>query len=309
MNRFLAVSIAIVTCAPAVTLAQTGPDARHAPATARPGPAPSLQTMQPRRAPPPTAQPARPAAPLAQPARPAAPLAQPARPVPPMNRPGPAPVLPQTARPVPPSPQARPAPAPARPMFERQAPAPPSFGQRPYDQRANDQRTYDQRPYNQRPYYQSPYNQPPYNQRTYDQRRFDDRRYDTNRYDRRYDTNRSYGRRFDANRYYDRGGFSARRYFDPRGRRFFRPRVDIDIVARPYYQLHRFRRFGTWGLPPTLVAYPYLSFLQDALLVGSYYDEDRIVYIYIIDEDGVQREFRVDEYGNILSETIAPSYY
>ncbi len=89
-------------------------------------------------------------------------------------------------------------------------------------------------------------------------------------------------------------------------RRWARPRIDIDLYSRPYAQMPRFRRFGTFGLVQPLTTYPNLSFLQDGQLVGSYYQNDRMVYVYIIDEGAVHHEIRVDQYGTILSDQIVP---
>ena len=91
-----------------------------------------------------------------------------------------------------------------------------------------------------------------------------------------------------------------------RDRRWARPRIDIDLYARPFLGRPRFHRFGTYGLPPALQAYPNLSFLSSGMLVGSYYQDDRMVYVYIIDEDGQHHEIRVDQFGTILGDQIVP---
>ncbi len=98
-------------------------------------------------------------------------------------------------------------------------------------------------------------------------------------------------------------GYEAREY---RGRHFNRPRVDIDVYARPYAHMHRFHRYGTYGLPPALSANPDLAFLSEGLLVGSYFDDGRTIYVYVIDEDGAHRELRVDQSGNIISDRVVP---
>jgi hypothetical protein len=103
-----------------------------------------------------------------------------------------------------------------------------------------------------------------------------------------------------------RGSWLSRREFSARGRHFFRPRIDIDLFARPYYSLPRFHRYGTWGLVAPLTSYPDLAFLNDAMLVGTYYSDGRTVYVYVIDEGDHHMEFRVDQYGNVISEYAVP---
>jgi hypothetical protein len=82
--------------------------------------------------------------------------------------------------------------------------------------------------------------------------------------------------------------------------RFARPHVDFDSYARRYSHLPDFRVHRSWGLVAPLASHPELAFLKDAALIGSYMQDARVVYLYVIDEDGAPREFRVDEFGHIL---------
>jgi hypothetical protein len=54
-------------------------------------------------------------------------------------------------------------------------------------------------------------------------------------------------------------------------------------------------------LAPGLVAASSLAFLSAGLLIGTYAEEQRTVYVYVVEEDGEQMEYQVDEQGNILS--------
>src|SRR5581483_8613291 len=67
---------------------------------------------------------------------------------------------------------------------------------------------------------------------------------------------------------------------------FTRPRVEVETYTRRYAGLPEFRRYGSWGLVAPLKPYADLAFLSDALLVGSYVDSGRVIYLYLIDEDG-----------------------
>jgi hypothetical protein len=71
--------------------------------------------------------------------------------------------------------------------------------------------------------------------------------------------------------------------------------------ARPYAARPGWRFYGTYGLAAGLAAASSLAFLSSGLLIGSYPVEENTVYVYIVDEDGVQMEYVVDESGQILS--------
>jgi hypothetical protein len=66
-----------------------------------------------------------------------------------------------------------------------------------------------------------------------------------------------------------------------------------------------------WGLCPPLAVYGSLAFLSAGLLIGTYYqgdNYDNTVYVYVVHENGVDKEYQVDSYGNILSvRVLGPS--
>ncbi len=64
---------------------------------------------------------------------------------------------------------------------------------------------------------------------------------------------------------------------------------------------------GYYGLPPPLVAYPGLAFLTTGLLIGTYAvataaaAQPKTVYVYVVNENGTQKEVKVDSSGQIIS--------
>ena len=73
-------------------------------------------------------------------------------------------------------------------------------------------------------------------------------------------------------------------------------------VGRPGW-----RTYGTfWGPYRVHAGFAWLSFLTAALLIGSYSSSqnNQTVYVYIVEEEGVEKEYHVDEDGKILSEQI-----
>ena len=59
---------------------------------------------------------------------------------------------------------------------------------------------------------------------------------------------------------------------------------------------------------PGLVAFGSLAFLSTGLLVGSYLiEQDRTVYVYVVKEDNIYKEYKVDSTGRVLSERIVPN--
>ena len=78
--------------------------------------------------------------------------------------------------------------------------------------------------------------------------------------------------------------------------------------GRPYYGYPGWRAYGTYGLAPGLVAFGSLAFLSTGLLVGSYLiEQDRTVYVYVVKEDNIYKEYKVDSTGRVLSERIVPN--
>ncbi len=85
-------------------------------------------------------------------------------------------------------------------------------------------------------------------------------------------------------------------------------RRDHDVDRYRYGYVHRpgWRTYGVWyGLYGPLAVYPSLAFLDDALLVGSYVDAaGEVVYIYVLDVDGLQHEYDVTAGGRVLRDVI-----
>jgi hypothetical protein len=98
------------------------------------------------------------------------------------------------------------------------------------------------------------------------------------------------------------GGYATGRHYG--GHYYHRPvwgTAAVGAFARPYAAYPGWRFYGTYGLAPGLTAISGLAFLSAGLLVGTYSAEQHTVYVYVVEEDGVQIEYRVDEYGNVLS--------
>jgi hypothetical protein len=92
-----------------------------------------------------------------------------------------------------------------------------------------------------------------------------------------------------------------------RGRNFYRPgwsAARINTFSRPFWGYPGWRAFGTYGLAPALLPFAGLGFLSAGLLIGSYAYANRTVYVYVVDNQGVQEEYRVDSDGNILSRRV-----
>jgi hypothetical protein len=60
-------------------------------------------------------------------------------------------------------------------------------------------------------------------------------------------------------------------------------------------------RYGTYGLAAPLAAFTGLAFLSAGLLIGTYARENRTVYVYVVNDNGVQTEYQVDSDGKVLS--------
>ena len=92
------------------------------------------------------------------------------------------------------------------------------------------------------------------------------------------------------------------------GRNYRRPNnVDIDVRRNVYVGRPGWRSYGWhWGPYGVHAGFAWLSFLTAALLIGSYSStqNNQTVYVYVVEEDGVEKEYHVDEEGNILSEEI-----
>lgn len=84
---------------------------------------------------------------------------------------------------------------------------------------------------------------------------------------------------------------------------------DLDVYRRPYLHARNYRTYGVhYGLVEPLRVYPNLGFLSDGLLVASYYDDRSgdTVYVYLLDEYDVHREYFVRADGTIIGSRVVP---
>ncbi len=98
------------------------------------------------------------------------------------------------------------------------------------------------------------------------------------------------------------GGRAGGYYYG--GHRYYRPAwgaATIGAFARPFAAYPGWRYYGTWGQAAGIATFSSLAFLSSGLLIGTYPAEEQTVYVYVVDEDGVQMEYRVDEQGRVLS--------
>ncbi len=90
------------------------------------------------------------------------------------------------------------------------------------------------------------------------------------------------------------------------GRNYRRPRnVNVNARRNVYVGRPGWRTYGSyWGPYGVHAGFAWLTFLTSALLIGSYssaQNNQTTAYVYIVEEDGVQKEYHVDEDGEILS--------
>ncbi len=92
------------------------------------------------------------------------------------------------------------------------------------------------------------------------------------------------------------------------GRNYRRPHnVNINARRNVYVGRPGWRTYGRfWGPYRVHAGLAWLSFLTAALLIGSYSSSqnNKTVYVYIVEEEGVEKEYHVDEDGKILSEQV-----
>jgi hypothetical protein len=91
------------------------------------------------------------------------------------------------------------------------------------------------------------------------------------------------------------------------GRQYNRPAWNatrINGYGRPFVGYPGWRAYGTYGLAPGLVAYTGLAFLSAGLLIGSYAEQSNTVYVYVVNEEGQNVEYRVDSAGNVISKRV-----
>jgi hypothetical protein len=91
------------------------------------------------------------------------------------------------------------------------------------------------------------------------------------------------------------------------GRHYYRPAWNAGYVhsyGRGFVGYPGWRPYGSWGLAPGLAAFSSLAFLSAGLLIGSYAYQGGTVYVYVVNEGGVNVEYRVDSAGNIISRHV-----
>jgi hypothetical protein len=99
----------------------------------------------------------------------------------------------------------------------------------------------------------------------------------------------------------------ARNSYAYGGRHYNRPAWNASYIhsyGRGFVGYPGWRPYGSWGLAPGLAAFSSLAFLSAGLLVGSYAYQGGTVYVYVVNEGGVNVEYRVDSYGNIISKHV-----
>ena len=90
-------------------------------------------------------------------------------------------------------------------------------------------------------------------------------------------------------------------------RQYYRPAWNanrINVYGRPFVGYPGWRAYGTYGLTPGLAAYTGLAFLSAGLLIGSYAELSKTVYVYVVNEGGQNVEYRVNSAGNVISKRV-----
>ena len=99
----------------------------------------------------------------------------------------------------------------------------------------------------------------------------------------------------------------ARNSYAYGGRHYNRPAWNAGYIhsyGRGFVCYPGWRPYGSWGLAPGLAAFSSLAFLSAGLLIGSYAYQGGTVYVYVVNEGGVNVEYRVDSAGNIISRRV-----
>jgi hypothetical protein len=103
----------------------------------------------------------------------------------------------------------------------------------------------------------------------------------------------------------------ARNSYAYGGRNYYRPAWNagqVNVYARGFagYPGWHSYGYGYYGLPPGLVAFSSLAFLSAGMLIGTYAQQEKTVYVYVVKEGDQNMEVRVDDKGNVLSKKPAP---
>jgi len=103
------------------------------------------------------------------------------------------------------------------------------------------------------------------------------------------------------------GTAHARNSYAWGGRNYYRPGWNanqVNVYRRGFVGYPGWRPYSSYGLAPGLVAYSSLAFLSAGMLIGSYAQHDSTVYVYVVNEEGQNVEYRVDSAGNIISRRV-----
>jgi hypothetical protein len=91
------------------------------------------------------------------------------------------------------------------------------------------------------------------------------------------------------------------------GRQYYRPGWNanqVHVYGRGFVGYPGWRPYSTYGLTPGLAAFSSLAFLSAGMLIGTYAQHDSTVYVYVVNEEGQNVEYRVDSAGNIISRRV-----
>jgi hypothetical protein len=111
-----------------------------------------------------------------------------------------------------------------------------------------------------------------------------------------------------------RGGYAARGRYYYGGRYWGTPgwgAAGFYRYGRGFVGYPGWRYMGTVGLVAGLSGIAALGFLSSGVAIGSYYTpQQETVYVYVVNDGEENKEYQVDENGNILSErTLPPGEY
>ena len=97
----------------------------------------------------------------------------------------------------------------------------------------------------------------------------------------------------------------AREGYDAHGVHYARPAyssTQVDVYRAPYVGYPGFHSYYTYGLVAPLAGFTSLAFLSAGLLSGSYTaQQNKTVYVYMVNEGGTNMQYEVSSTGEILS--------